>query len=69
MCKFKVGDEVVAIMAPDRNGRLVGEIGIVEEVDLDDDLNVFVYFENAGFCTWWCEGESLELYQPDLENV
>lgn len=68
MCKFRVGDEVVAIKAPDHNTQLVGEIGIVEEVDLDGDLTVCVDFDNAG-CIWWCEEESLELYQPDLESV
>lgn len=66
---FKVGDEVVAIKTPDFNARLVGEIGIVEEVDLDDDLPVCVAFFMGEGLTWWCEEESLELYQPDLENV
>lgn len=71
MSKFKVGDRVVAVKAPDRNGKLVGKSGIIRKTQ-DTRLPIGVEFDepwpdlhdlggtakkNTG---WWCEEDSLE---------
>lgn len=72
MSKFKVGDRVVAVKAPDGNGGLVGKSGTIREIQ-GGRLSIGVEFDeprpelhdlggtvkkNTG---WWCEADTLEL--------
>lgn len=70
--KFKVGDRVVAVKAPDGKKELVGCVGTVRTI-CGGRLSVGVEFNKPGFYShnlcgaiikatgWWCEENSLEL--------
>lgn len=68
---FKIGDEVLVVSPPDRCKELVGEIGVIIESQEDEDLLPFCvkFAEKAYVKYWWCEEESLQLFQPVLENI
>lgn len=80
MTKFKVGDRVVAVKAPDGNKKLIGCVGTVRIIS-DERLSVGVEFDksesvlhdlggraekNTG---WWCEEGSLELVSQKVVIV
>lgn len=60
--KFKIGDRVIAISAPDFNDELIGRHGIVEDIVRGSDRSLYVLFDLGGRkFHWWCEEESLSL--------
>lgn len=72
MSKFKVGDRVVAVKAPDGKKDLVGRVGTVRDFN-GGRLSVGVEFDKHGSLLhtlagaskkrtgWWCEEDSLKL--------
>jgi hypothetical protein len=58
--KFKVGDEVVAILPPDGDIDLVGLHGIIENIE-DGRIPIMVNFTTKAGRSyhWWCEEDSL----------
>lgn len=70
MSKFKVGDRVIAVKAPDGNKDLVGKTGTIKVFGVYDSLPYGVDFDDftkGHECSgearadhgWWCEAESL----------
>ncbi|MGN0613574.1 MAG: hypothetical protein ACI4JB_06690 [Porcipelethomonas sp.] len=67
MAKFKVGDRVKCVRIVDDNKRVVGKIGTIVSIDIDDNRYAVVFDENVGghsfeglcehYHGWWC-GES-----------
>ena len=72
MSEIKIGDRVIVTQRYSENRALVGDIGIIDKLDLDDDKAKYrIRYEYAPnrFTTSWCVGVRLLPSEPWYGNI